>query len=135
MDLLVKTVRTISTDELNIYCEPPLVFSARGYITRAINEQLLAWDLAGRPISLTLGLLPQLFFSVSVDTQVFPILSQVDSEALRQAIETANPGGGDEFLTALVDGYWVNHYRFFTRRRPASANLLADSTNGTSPAE
>jgi hypothetical protein len=134
MQLSVKTVRTISTDDLNIFCEPPLLFEARGYIAPELGGDLLEWEAGGYAAERAAELLPRLFLSVAQEGIRYPLSTKADALALRDAIEAANPGYGDIFLSTLLDGYWNEHYRFFGRKRLASASSQTVSANGVVPA-
>jgi hypothetical protein len=133
MKLTVKTIRTISTDDLSIFCEPPLTFEVRGYIAPELGSDLLEWEQGGYSIERAAELLPRLFISVSQNEEHYSLATKTDALALRDAIEAANPGYGDTFLATLLDGYWNEHYRFFGRKRLASVNSQPVSENGPVP--
>jgi hypothetical protein len=128
MKLAIQTTQTISTDDLEIYCgEQPLVFEAVGNISGPLHSDLLAWNEAGRPAAGTVALVPRLFFSVSQNGDSYPLTSQAEAEALHEAV-------GDSLLADIVEEFWNYRYRFFKRKRIASANSQPASENGSSPA-
>lgn len=124
MLLKAKTTRIVTTDDLELYCDPPLVFEASGRINDKLTAELKEWYQNGYDPQITLKFIPQLFLSVSQNGETFPIRSQADAEALREAL-------GDGFLLDLVEAFWDYDYRFFTQRRAASANSSTERGDGS----
>jgi hypothetical protein len=115
MNLKAKTVRVVSTDDLELFCDPPLTFEASGRINDKLTAELQQWFKGGYDPAKTVEFIPQLFMSVSQNGDTYPLTTTADAEALRAAL-------GDGFLLDLVEAFWDYDYRFFARRRAASAN-------------
>lgn len=128
MKLAIQTTQTVSTDDLEIYVGgAPLVFEAVGNIPGALHSDLLAWSQAERPPAQSVALVPRLFLNVAQNGETYPLTGPVEAEALRQAL-------GDELLADIIEEFWNYRYRFFKRKRLASASLTPASENGTAPA-
>lgn len=130
-NLKIQTTETITTDDLEIFVgELPLIFEAVGNIPGPLQDDLLTWSRADYPLPQTLQLVPRLFLSVSQNGDTYPLTSQAEAEALRAAV-------GEELLRDIVEGYWNYRYRFFKRKRLASANSLTEPVamngNGVTP--
>jgi len=113
MKLNVKTTFTVNTDQLEIYCDPPLAFEAIGRIDDKTHRELVEWSKADYPAGQTLAFIPRLFLSVSQSGKSYPLSGEADAQALREAT-------GDAFLVNLIEGFWNYEFRFFQRKLAAS---------------
>lgn len=139
MKLSVQTTRIITTDELRLFCEPALTFRVKGFISPALAKDLAEWEntYEGERAA---ELISQLFVSVSARTPgvavseqggyEFPLTTKSDVIAFRDAIEESNPGGGDGFLSTLLESYLNEHYRFFRQKLLELENSSQASSNG-----
>lgn len=130
MNLKAKTIRVVTTDDLELYCNPPLTFEASGRINDKLTAELQQWFKTGYDPAKTVEFIPQLFMSVSQNGDAYPLTTQADAEALREAL-------GEGFLLDLVEAFWDYDYRFFARKRLVSANSStaqgAGEANSPSP--
>lgn len=129
MKLSVQTTRTITTDELRLFCEPALTFRVKGFISPVLAKDLAEWENTyegERAAELISGL----FVSVSQGGYEFPLTTKSDVLAFKEAIEESNPGGGDGFLSTLLESYLNEHYRFFRNRLLELGNSLPVSDSG-----
>lgn len=114
--LNIQTTEKVTTDDLEIFVgDLPLIFEAIGNITGDLQSDLLAWSQADYSVNQAIQLVPRLFKSVSQNGDTYPLTGQAEAEALHQAV-------GDDLLKELVEGYWNYRYRFFKRKRRASAS-------------
>lgn len=123
MKLKAKVTRTITTDDLEIYCDPPLTFEASGRINDKLTAELKQWYQNGYDPQKTLDLIPQLFLNVSQDGQTYPLESRGDAEALQEAL-------GAGFLVDLVEAFWDYDFRFFQKRLSGSVRSLTALGSG-----
>lgn len=130
MKLSVQTTREVSTDSLNIFCDPPLIFKSRGFIAPGLFNEISEWEKKGHDEKLAVGYISRLFVSFSQNGETFPLTTKEDAMALREAIEESNPGGADGFLSTLIEAYLNEHYRFFRNRLAVSESSLPVSSNG-----
>lgn len=134
MKLTIHTTRQISSADLRLAIDPPLSFEIRSYISYDLNLRLAEWQNAGRNnASEAAALINQLFVSVGQNGHLYPLNSPEAVNALRETIEATNPGEGDNFLIAMLNGFVINHYNFFSIERNGSAPSLPASENGSSP--
>ena len=128
LNLTVKTTHVVTTDDLEIFCDPPLTFEAIGRINDKLHNELRAWANKNHPIGQTVKFVPQLFLNVSQNGNTYPLATDADAEALRGAV-------GDDFLHNLVESFWDYDFLFFRQKRLASANSLQTSAagNGSEP--
>src|SRR3990172_8868536 len=122
LNLSVKTTHVVTTDDLEIFCDPPLTFEAISRINDKLHNELRAWANKNHPIDQTVKLVPRLFFSVSQDGTAYPLATDADAQALREAV-------GDDFLHDIVEAFWDYDYLFFRRKR-----LVSPSPSPASPA-
>ena len=127
MKLSVRTTHTVTTDDIDVYCDPPLIFEAVGNIDPQTQTRLADWHKANYPPEQAVAFIPKLFISVSQNGEVYPLTTEADAQALREAV-------GDTFLSDLVERFWTYELNFFKKKRNGSVNLLSASENGTPPA-
>ncbi len=123
LSLTVETTMVVSTDDLELYASPTLVFRTVGRVNDTLHRELAAWASAGYPAEQTARFIPRLFLSVSQNGQTYPLTTPDDAQALREAV-------GDEFLANLVESFWDYEFNYFKKKRLASANLSPQSTTG-----
>ena len=128
LNLAIKTTMVVSTDDLEVFSDPPLTFEAIGRINDTLHRELAAWANAGYPADQTARFIPRLFLSVAQNGQSYPLATPDDAQALREAV-------GDEWLANLVESFWDYEYNYFKKKRLASASLSqAQGTgNGSEP--
>jgi hypothetical protein len=129
MKLTIQTTRTITTDELHLFCEPPLTFRVKGFIDPALAKELAQWEntYSGERAA---ELISQLFVSFSHAGDSYPLDNKSAVLAFKDAIEEGNPGGGEGFLSTLLESYLNEHYRFFRQKLLALENSSQASNNG-----
>ena len=123
LNLPIRTTMSVTTDDLELYADPPLAFEAIGRVNDTLHRELAAWASAGYPADTTARFIPRLFLSVSLNGQTYPLTTQDEAQALRDAV-------GDEWLANLVEGFWDYEYNYFKKKRLASANLSPASATG-----
>ena len=123
LNLSIKTTMVVTTDDLEIYADPPLTFEAIGRVNDTIHRELAAWATAGYPADQTARFIPRLFMSVAVNGSSHPLTTADDVQELRAAV-------GDEFLANLVESFWDYEFNYFKKKRLASANLSSESGTG-----
>lgn len=122
LNLTIHTTRRVSSGDLRLAIEPPLMFEVRGYIAFETNMRLAEWQNAGRSNAAEAAeLISLLFVSVSQDGNVYRLDSREAVEALRETIEAQSPGEGDAFIIAMLYGFTVSHFNFFSSGRNGSA--------------
>lgn len=124
LNLAIKTTFAVSTDDLGVFCDPPLTFQAIGRVNDTLHRELVAWGTAGYPADQTTRFIPRLFLSVAQNGVSYPLSTADDAQALREAV-------GDEFLANLVESFWDYEFSYFKKKRLASASLSPQSTNGS----
>lgn len=134
LNLKINTTRRISTADMRLALDPPLYFEVKTYINAALNSRMADWEEAGlsRDTETAAEIISQVFISVIQDTVAYPLTTKADALALRDAIEEAGPGLGDEYLAAILTGFIGNHYRFFMTVPPASVSLSPELDTGNS---
>lgn len=125
-NLSIQTTMTLTTDDLEIYADPPLSFEAIGRVNDTLHRELAAWVSAGYPADQTARFISRLFLSVAQNGQSYPLSTADDAQALRAAV-------GDEFLANLVESFWDYEFNYFKKKRLASMNLSAGPSNGSEP--
>jgi hypothetical protein len=130
MKLSVRTTHILTTDDLRIFCDPPLTFEAIGSIDPHTRIELSAWHDSDYPAQQAVGFIPKLFLSVAQNGQSYPLTTDEDALALQDAL-------GDKFISRLVNAYWDYEYRYFQKKELASANLSPElgtgNRNGSTP--
>lgn len=115
MKLSVQTTRTITTDDMRIFCEPPLTFEGIGYFSPSFVNDLAEWE-KNPDDDRAIKFVSRIFLSVSQNGARYPLSTEADVLALRDAIEEINPGNGNNFLATIVEEYTRAHYRFFRNK-------------------
>jgi len=121
--LKVKTSLTVTTDELEVFCDPPLTFEAVGNIDPNLWSQLKAWSEKNYPLEQAVNFVPKLFVSVSQNGKAYPLTTEAAAEELRQAV-------GDPFLCDLIENYWNYEFNYFKKKRLVSASSSPASATG-----
>jgi hypothetical protein len=120
LKLKVKTTHKVTTEELEIFCDPPLTFEAVGNIGPQLWDELRDWSNERYPPEKAVDFVPKLFVSVSQNGDTYPLATPEQAKALEDAV-------GGEFLSDLVENYWGYEFSFFKKKRAASANSLKGS--------
>jgi hypothetical protein len=126
MKLKVKTTYTVTTDDLEIFCDPPLTFEAVGRINDKTHTDLLTWSKDDYSPDRAISFIPSLFLSVAQNGTAYPLTTKAEAIALREAT-------GDKFICDLVESFWNYDYTYFKKKRLGSANSLPASDDGSSP--
>ena len=128
LNLSIKTTIVVTTDDLEIYADPPLTFEAIGRVNDTIHRELAAWATAGYPAEQTARFIPRLFMSVAQNGTSYPLTTAEEAQALRDAV-------GDEFLANLVESFWDYEYKYFQKKELASVSLSPElgTGNGSGP--
>lgn len=116
MKLKVKTTRTLTTDELEVYCEPVLTFEAVGNVDPQTHDALKTWAQAKYPADQAVNFVPKLFLSVAENGTSYPLNTEGAARELQAVV-------GDAFLAELVENFWNYDYFYFQKKQAASANL------------
>lgn len=104
--LRIKTTRTLTTKDLEVFCDPDLTFEAVGNIDPGTDGELREWAKAKYPPAEAVRFVPRLFLSVSQDGSAHPLDTEAGAEEFRQAV-------GDPFLCELVENFWNFDYFYF----------------------
>jgi hypothetical protein len=120
LKLKVKTTHTVTTDELEMVCDPPLTFEAVGNIGPHLWGELRDWSKGEYPMEEIVDFIPKLFVSVSQNGDTYPLTTPAQAKALKESV-------GDEFIADLIESYWNYEFTFFKKKRAASANSLKES--------
>lgn len=132
LNLTINTTRQVSTAQMRMTCDPPLFFRVRAYFGVEVSQQMVHWqEGGGQDASEAAKILSQVFVAVSQNGDSYPLASLADMLALRETVEVANPGEGDQFICALLQNFVSNHYNFFTRAGNGSANSSAPLDTGS----
>jgi len=132
LKLKINTTRQINSNDLRIACDPPLYFDVRTFIPPDLVDKIADWERAGsKDFGTGAALLAQVFVSITQDDQTYSLSSPVEVNDLRETIEAANPGQGDGFICAMLEGFTANHYRFFRIGLTGSPALPPVSANGS----
>lgn len=135
LNLTIHTARRVSSNDLRLAIDPPLFFEVKSYLTFDLNTRLVEWQNAGRSdVGEAADLVSRIFISVGQNGHVYPLHSREAVGELRETIEAGNPGEGDNFIVALLNGFVVSHFSFFSREQTGSALSQPTSGNGSSPA-
>src|SRR3990170_7983871 len=110
LNLSVRTTMQVTTDDLELYADPPLTFEAIGRVNDTLHRELAAWASAGYPAEQSVRFIPRLFLSVAQNWQSYPLTTADDAQALRATV-------GDEFLANLVEAFWDYEYNYFKKKR------------------
>jgi hypothetical protein len=128
MKLKVRTTHTLTTDDLRVFCDPPLTFEAVGSIDPHTRIGLSAWHDSDYPTGQAVDFIPKLFLSVAQNGTAYPLTTSEDAQALQDAL-------GDRFISRLVNAYWDYEYRYFQKKELVSVNLspASGTGNGSEP--
>lgn len=114
LKLKINTTRQITSNDLRIACDPPLLFEVRSFIAPDLVDKIADWERAGsKDANIGAALVAQVFVSVTQDGETYPLTSLSDVGALQETIEAASPGQAGGFICAMLEGFTANHYRFF----------------------
>jgi hypothetical protein len=134
MKLLVKVTRILTTDDLDLTCDPPLSFEVTGNVEPSIFKAVQEWEAAGFELERCAELVGRVFISVTQDGQTYSLNGKAAALALYEAIEESNPGAAYQFMVRLLENFIQNHLRFFVSRRSGSPPSAPPSENGSAPA-
>ena len=123
MKLKVRTTHTVTTDDLEMFCDPPLTFEAIGNIDPHTREGLRVWYQNKYPTEGALEFVPKMFLSVAQNGTSYPIATEEDAKALQEAV-------GDKFISHLVRAYWNYEAGYFEQKKTGSENLSAPPVTG-----
>lgn len=130
LNLSIRTTMSVTTDDLELYADPPLTFIAIGRVNDTLHRELAAWATAGYPADQTARFIPRLFTGVSVGGSIHPLTLADDVQEFRAAV-------GDEWLANLVESFWDYEFNYFKKKRAASVNLSPElgtgNGNGATP--
>lgn len=112
MKLKYNPTRTITTADLYNACDPPLVFKVKVRPGRTWAKLDRDFEGAATEVETAKKLVSMVFLSVSDGENTYPLKTISQVEDLQQAIEELNPGGGDEFISAIAWGFSNNHYNY-----------------------
>lgn len=125
------TTRKVTSGDLKIACNPPLVFEIKTVFPRPVLREAAKWQTDGSSdAGIAATLASRLFVSVSQNGDRYPLGSQEAIEQLRLAIEDQVPGSGDDFICSLLEGFINDHYDFFTKELTGSETLLPPVDDG-----
>ena len=131
MKIIYNPTRVISTADLFDTCDPPIEFAVRTKIGAEWNDRQIRWDEAGaQDVDEAMALVADVFVTVAQGDDQWPLKGIDGVKELRDAVEEANPGAGDEFICGLVSGFSLNHWGWLRRNRGKSLILLEPSNNG-----
>jgi hypothetical protein len=126
--LKVKTTHTLTTDDLEIFCDPPLTFESAGSMDPRTVQELREWYKNHCPNEQAVMFVPKIFLSVAQNGKAYPLTTQEDAMALQKAV-------GDKFISRLVNSYWNYEVGYFEKKQSGSVNSLTESSgNGTKEA-
>jgi len=134
MKLTVRTTHTLTTNDLRVFCDPPLTFEAVGSIDPRTRIELSAWHDSDYPSGQAVSFIPKLFLSVAQNDSdgpmgpAYPLTTDEDARALQDAL-------GDRFISRLVNAYWDYEYKYFQKKELASVSLSPElgTGNGSGP--
>ena len=128
MQIKYNPIRTITTADLFIACDPPITFDVKARLSPAWAIKSREWEESDSPdIDTAIELMSESFVSVAQDNETFPLTSIKAVQSLRDSIEQDNEGYGDEFIIHLVEMFSNNHFRFLALASAKSAKLLRPS--------
>jgi hypothetical protein len=135
VELVYNPTRIVSSAELGLTCDP-IEFEVKTSVLRPVRRQLARFEESNySDAGLACELAGLVFVAWSQNGQKYPF-DRETAEALRAQINDQEPGAGDEFICALVDGFIGNHYGFFldpdrrTRRADPGRPALAGEPAG-----
>ena len=123
MKLKVKTTHVVTTDDLEMFCDPPLTFEAIGNIDPHTREGLRVWYQNKYPTEQSLEFVPKIFLSVAQNGTAYPLVTDEDAKALQDAL-------GDKFISHLVRAYWNYEAGYFEKKETASTSLSETPVTG-----
>lgn len=131
MKLTYTPYRTVSTADMNITCDPPILFQVKVRLSPEWARMYLAWEEKGADNSdVACKLIGEAFTSVIQGDETYPIEGEKDARELKQAIDESSPGEGDGFICHLLYGFASDHFRFLARNS-ASFERRSGQSNGT----
>ncbi len=122
MKLNIQTHHTITTNDLELFCDPPLTFEAVGRIADQTHNALLEWAKNDYPEEKTLEFLPHLFVSVSQNGETYPLNNDGAAREFREAV-------GLTFVQDLIEAFWNYEFYYFKKKRLASINSSTASAD------
>ena len=132
MKIIYNPSRKITTGDLFIACDPPMLFEVKSRLSSDWATKHLAWEAGGsEDITIALELVSTGFLAVAQNGERYDLDSIEAATALREAIEGGNEGEGDTFICDIVSSFAHNHYSFLARNSADSVRLLEQS-NGMS---
>lgn len=124
MKLTYNATRTITTADLGLACDPPLVFEVRVRVDPSWARLHLQWEEGGADdTDMACELVGKVFVNVGQDGKIYPIEGKEGAEDLRASIEESSPGEGDAFICHLALRFGQDHFRFLARNSAAYAEL------------
>jgi hypothetical protein len=123
MKLKVRTTHTLTTDDLEMFCDPPLTFEAVGSIDPRTSRDLSTWHSSKFPEGQAVDFVPKLFLSVAQNGTSYPLTTVEDARALQEAV-------GEKFVSRLVLSYWNYQATYFEKKQAASVSLSPESGTG-----
>lgn len=112
MKLKYNPTRTITTADLYNACDPPLIFKVKARPGREWAKLDKDFEGTKDEIKVAKKLVSMTFLSVSDGENTYPLKTISQVEDLQKAIEGLNPGGGEEFISAIAWGFSNNHYNY-----------------------
>lgn len=134
MKLKYNPTRWLSTADLSIACDPPILFEAKTRLTPEWAQVEGEWEDNGADnVKMALQLITEAFINVAQDDKKYPIKDKEDARALWDAIEESSPGEGDTFICHLLMAFAVNHYLFLAKNSVTYGRLSPPSNGIASP--
>ena len=131
MKIKYSPTRTVTTADLFIAADPPIVFEVKARLSPGWAQLLRVWEDNGSDDEgMACELMGQAFMSVSQDDERYPLNSKEAAEQLSQAIEVENEGAGGPFICEVVQAFAFNHFNFLARSS-AGLDKLSGQSNGT----
>ena len=125
MQLQYNNTRWISTADLHIACDPPILFEVRTRLSPEWAQLHLDWEEAGgEDADVACEIVGRAFVHVAQGNEKYPLHNKEGAKVLRDAIEKGSPGEGDDFICHLALRFAQNHYRFLALNSAASGRLL-----------
>lgn len=132
--LTYNPIYEFTTADYNDATDPPLIFEAHVKPRIEWGDLVGEWilDTDAKDSEKALALVGHAIISVSQNGDKY-LLNGIDGAyALRDAIESENPGLGDTFILNLALGHYNVHYRRLSKIRKNLGKLLPDSDDGNS---
>lgn len=124
MQIKYSPTREISTSDLFIATDPPIIFEVKARLSPEWARLLQSWEQDGsNDIEIATELMGQAFVSVSQNNEKWPLNSKEYAQELLAAIEESNPDAGGEFVCEVVSAFAFNHYNFLAKNSMASGAL------------